>query len=217
MYCDKITFIIFNSQPIRIFINQKNERTSKVCLLLKLPSGFGLLGSCLVYLTFTRFKLWLMLPALPFLLLAQHFHLKHMLKLLWFSPPALTHCCRVILSELHLGLCLLPYWHFEVASRCSQTIPSQQCPSSTSLSFCPLLFTCFGTPIQPFPAGSHLRIKSQNLKHSLHVMNQFVSCVFRMIRVMYLPWKNWGYSHSKSFLRAYFSPRSLLRRLLQWN
>lgn len=34
---------------------------------------------------------------------------------------------------------------------------------------------------------------------------------------MYLPWENWGCKHSDHFYRAYFSPRSTLRRLLQLN
>lgn len=34
---------------------------------------------------------------------------------------------------------------------------------------------------------------------------------------MYLPWESWGCKHSDHFYRAYFSPRSTLRRLLQLN
>lgn len=72
----------------------------------------------------------------------------------WFFPSALTHCCWVTLSELHLWLHLLPSWHLKVTPRRSQNKPFTTISQlNHPVLLPPLLFTYFGTAIQPFTTG----------------------------------------------------------------
>lgn len=132
----------------------------------------------------------------------------------WFSP--LLSYTLLLGGSFWIG-CLIAFT--PLLTTCSGfhvtvvTSPSQQYTCSTSLSTVHFCWHTLALQSCPSQLWCPLRIKSENLKHSLHVMNQSVSCAFRAILVMYLPWENWECSHSDHFFEG-FSPRAPLRRLL---
>lgn len=148
--------------------------------------------------------LFIPFPPLPFLLLAVHFHLKYMLQAPFGFLPLLSYTL-LLGGSFWIG-CLIAFT--PLLTTCSGfhvtvvTSPSQQYTCSTSLSAVHFCWHTFALQSCPFQLWCHLRIKSENLKHSLHVMNQSVSCAFRAILVMYLPWENWECSHSNHFFEG---------------
>lgn len=139
----------------------------------------------------------------------------------WPTPPlhllTMRYGWLFILDCISGCLYSLTAWSSLTVAR---TSPSCQHSSSASPSYCPPLCTSYFISIQPFSLGG---VSPENPERELRtfdllpVMSQFVSCAFRTVLVLYLPWETWEPSDSSFFVGLVISLWPPLKRLPQFN